>query len=104
MAKENLYFVHDRIADCPVLFFSCQSDGLACRRALLSLRVPLRDCDLYRIGTVDGKVVKTSKSVLVDWSQYRFPETLAEAYAPLKLTPEEMNEVISAREKENSDA
>lgn len=56
---------------------------------LVKLR-PLSDLQLYEAGTFfteDGKFLNYLKEnyILVDWSDYNFPETRAEALAPLNL-------------------
>lgn len=111
--KFNLYALFDKVSDTVVDTFIAQSDGVAVRNTLLTLRVPIRDSEIYQIGTMSRFVEndKLSDFVtstdfeivsprLVSWESYRFPENVAEAVAPLGCTPDEVREITKNKIKE----
>lgn len=54
---------------------------------------PLCDLELYEIGTFNpenGKIEYYKDYVLIDWSDYKYPETKAEQLAPLTKTSEKI--------------
>lgn len=112
--KFNLYCLYDKVSDTVVDTFIAQSDGVAVRNTLLTLRVPIRDSEIYQIGTmsrfldnekINGFVPSTDFEVvtprLVDWESYKFPENIAEAVAPLGCTPDEIREITKNKIKED---
>lgn len=105
--KFNLYALYDKVSDTLVDTFIAQSDGVAVRKTLLTLRVPIRDSEIYQIGTI-SRFIETDKlsdfksSVgfgyiasprLVSWESYKFPENIADAVAPLGCSPDEVCEI-----------
>lgn len=99
----ELYCVFDKVAASPLFFLSARSDGLAVRRCMLSLSVPLKDTQIFSLGGFLNE--SDLKSFVpgfreVPWSAYRLPETLAESVSPLNLTEDEFKEFVSsAKEK-----
>lgn len=109
----KVYAVYDKVSGSFPLIFQSQSDGLACRSALSTMRFPIRDTSLYHLGDIyviiddlssvnidfDSSVTVDWLNVprLVDWTSYKFPETPAEALAPLGLSPEEVVEISKAK-------
>lgn len=108
-----MYTVFDTIsgrfhADCV-----CANDTLAVRETLSTLRVPLKDSELYCIGEVQYDFKTEDKELVfghhvkltpmtprkVPWSCYKFPETLADSLAPLGLSPDEVKVVVSRSQK-----
>ena len=55
--KFNLYALFDKVSDTVVDTFIAQSDGVAVRNTLLTLRVPIRDSEIYQIGTMSRFVI-----------------------------------------------
>lgn len=98
---DSVYMVYDKVANYPIGFFIANCDGEACRKAMLSLRVPLRDSTLFQIGYFETGFLTPNFSSLkkmrkVDWSCYSLPETVAEAIAPLGASPEEIREIVES--------
>lgn len=103
----NLYALFDKVSGCVTSTFIAQNDGLAVRETLLTLRVPIRDSEIYQIGTFVQDFDKDKVSLfdlschfsvnnsyrLVSWDSYRFPENVAEALAPLGCSPDEIVEI-----------
>lgn len=103
---DSVYMIYDKVANYPIGFVIANSDGEACRKAMLSLRVPLRDSILYQIGYFESGFLTPNFSALkkmreVDWSSYRLPETLADAIAPLGASPEEIREIVESVAKKS---
>lgn len=103
---EKLYCVLDHVSGELREFTVATSDGLAVRRILMTLRVPIKDNDVFCLGEIhrdfsesailiDSSCISTKLDEFrqVPWSSYRFPEDKAEAFAPLGLTPDELSEV-----------
>ena len=109
----NLYALFDKVSGTVTNTFIALNDGLAVRETLLTLRVPIRDSQIYQIGTFVQNLDKDKISVfdlschfsvnpnyrLVSWDSYRFPENVAEALAPLGCSPDEVAEISKNRIK-----
>lgn len=99
--KLSLYGAWDNLSHTYIEFtVTPQNDGLAVRQILSSLRVPLKDSQLICLGSFDSEVGFHSfeKDIrVVDWSCYKFPETVAEALSPLALSDSELSEIVSNR-------
>lgn len=112
--KFNLYALYDKVSDTVVDTFIAQSDGVAVRNTLLTLRVPIRDSEIFQIGTMSRFVQNDKLSIdfesstdfefvkprYVSWESYRFPENVSEAVAPLGCTPDEVREITKNKIKE----
>lgn len=111
--KFNLYCLYDKVSDAVVDTLIAQSDGVAVRNTLLTLRVPIRDTEIFQIGTMSRFVQNDKLSDfesstdfeictprLVSWESYRFPENVAEAVAPLGCTSDEIREITKNKIKE----
>lgn len=119
--KYNHYALFDKVSGHVVNTFIATNDGVAVRDTLLSLRVPIRDSEIYQIGTFTqdfdtskGTLSELSSHLfnvscdfdvldvprLVSWDSYKFPENVAEAIAPLGCTPDEVREITKNRIKE----
>lgn len=103
---EKLYCVLDHVSGELREFTVATSDGLAVRRILMTLRVPIKDNTVFCLGEIERNFAEDCRHVdsscistrldefrQVSWSSYRFPEDKAEALAPLGLTPDELSEV-----------
>lgn len=112
--KYNHYALYDKVSAHVLSTFIATNDGVAVRDTLLSLRVPIRDSEIYQIGTFVQNL-NTDKQAsfelschfdvlnvprLVSWDSYKFPENVAEAVAPLGCTPDEVREITKNRIKE----
>lgn len=114
--KYNHYALFDKVSGHVTSTFIATNDGIAVRDTLLSLRVPIRDSEIYQIGTFvqdfdTGNVGFFESSChfdvlnvprLVSWESYKFPENVAEAVAPLGCTPDEVREITKNRIKEGN--
>lgn len=112
--KFNLYALYDKVSDTLVETFIAQSDGVAVRNTLLTLRIPIRDNEIYHIGTISRSIemdkISTFASTtsfsflssprLVSWESYKFPENIADAVAPLGCSADEIREITINRIKE----
>lgn len=105
----HVYGVFDKVAGIFGIFFHSKTDGLAARTALSTLRFPIRDSELYQLGSYE--VVFETDSALVDdfessvrfswlekprlvpWDSYKFPEDISDALAPLNLSQSEVAEI-----------
>lgn len=108
----KLYGVFDTVSGHFIQFGVFENDGLAVRSFLLTFRVPLKDCEVYCFGDYktslshppyslkDCEFKFLRKPRLVSWDSYKFPETVAEALAPLKLSPDEIAEISKSKIKE----
>lgn len=97
--KDSVYMAYDVISHYPIFFFVARSDSEAVRKAMLSLRVPLRDSCLYELGSFRVDLNFANFSALkklrhVPWSSYKLPENMAESLAPLGCSSEEIQEII----------
>ena len=102
--KDNVYLVYDKISRYPITFLIANSDGEAVRKAMLSLRCPLKDSEVYHVGSFSPNVsvnFKTCKLRHVKWSCYKLPETISEALAPLEASPEELQEIVNSVAKKS---
>lgn len=115
-SRTYIYAVYDKYTHNFVAFHTAISDGMASRYFLSSLRFPIRDTQLIRIGSFvkedvkikDNECIPTefnNKTFIpefnsVSWESYKFPETVAEALAPLNLSASEISEI--SRNKINS--
>lgn len=105
--KYNHYALYDKVSGHLLSTFIATNDGVAIRDTLLSLRVPIRDSEVYQIGTFHQEIDPDSSPSfllsctfyalptprLVPWDFYKFPENVAEAVAPLGCTPDEVREI-----------
>lgn len=105
IVTEKLYCVLDHVSGELREFTVATSDGLAVRRILMTLRVPIKDNTVFCLGEIQRNFSEDSQRIdsscietrlnqfrQVDWSAYRFPEDKAEALSPLGITPEELKE------------
>lgn len=104
---QKIYCVYDKLTPCFYQFCVADNDGLACRTILLSLRVPLKDTELLCLGEIHSEydvslnevplschdIKYYDKPRVIPWSVYKFPDTIAEAVAPLGCTPEEIKQI-----------
>lgn len=111
--KYNLYALYDKVSGTLTNTFVSTNDGLAVRETLLSLRVPIRDSEIYQIGTFTQELDNDKASFfelschfktitvprLVSWDSYKFPENVAEALAPLGCSPDEVAEIAKNKIK-----
>ena len=105
--KESLYAVFDKLSGHITQFFTRSSDAIAVRDVIYTLRYPLKDTVLLKIvdyvltvpasEPVDDVLDCFDFAVLnpkvVPWDSYKVPETIAEALAPLGLSPEEVKKI-----------
>lgn len=108
---QKLYCVFDSLSGEMREFTMATSDGLAVRRILSTLRVPLKDTQCLCLGEYKKTLSDNeSRFSLLDvawtfynspksvpWTSYKFPESPAEALAPLGATPEEIEQAIKNR-------
>ena len=97
--KDFVYMAYDYVSHYPIFFFVARNDSEAVRKAMLSLRVPLKDSSIYQLGCfnpdLDIANFKPLKILrLVPWSSYKLPENMADALAPLGASPDEIQEII----------
>ena len=115
--KSKHYIVFDKVSGQIILSLTSQNDTLAVRDSLMTMRVPLKDCELYQVADIvsdfdshsneikfgfDFKYNSLSSPRFVSWSCYKFPESPAEALAPLGLSNEELNQLVSNEVKNDS--
>lgn len=117
-SKCFVYAVYDKYFGSFSSMFVAENDALACRLAFTSLRVPLKDSDLYCLGDFvrtipfgeHGKIDPIPFSLdlnwyssprFVSWDNYRLPETIADAVAPLGLSPDEVAELTRKQIEES---
>lgn len=96
-SKHNIYVVYDKLSGLLNYMSLAENDTLAVRNVLSTLRFPLKDSELYCIGSFNRffeenqleipfsscDVHFLDKCRFVPWSCYKFPETVAEALEPL---------------------
>ena len=84
------YAIFDKVGESYLRFGSYPNDNSAVRDliviALADLRIPLRDLEVHRLEVKCDSVL--------DWKLYKFPETNAEALAPLGASPDEIKKVF----------
>lgn len=100
----KLYQLYDKVAKKfrnEIMF--AETGAMAIRNNLnwIIAQIPLKDLELWEIGYQDenGNVhveEKCENYVFVDWKNYKFPETKAEALEPLQA-----KEIIDNLEKHN---
>lgn len=109
--KQNFYLVYDKVSCSFDHGFSSASDFLAVRSVLSTLDVPIKDSILFCIGSfkadfdpetleIDFECVTLSMLDfwrVVPWSSYKFPETPADALAPLGLSPDEVKAIANRK-------
>lgn len=115
---EGIYCVFDTLTGRIRELATYPNDGIAARAILSTMRVPLQDTILLKIGTYDTSSVTPdmkkvslldvvfnlfSRPEVIPWSAYKFPETVAEALAPLDASPEEIKQAAESRLKKISD-
>lgn len=95
--KHNIYVVYDKLSGFLKYMYLAENDTLAVRDVLSTLRFPLKDTELYCIGTFNRSFEDNQLEIpfsscdasfldkcrYVPWNCYKFPETVAEALAPL---------------------
>lgn len=83
----NMYCVRDIVADDAFVTFMAPTDGMAVRENLpaLSRMKPVKDMELYRIGTFDSTTmeIKPEPKTAVSWDAYKFPEKQTETKATM---------------------
>lgn len=106
----SLYAVFDKSAGILREFTVGVTAGNACRDILLTLRVPLNDSELVKLGDfvrdvpvtspagslcygVNLKFIPCEKPEILPWTVYKFPENVAEAVSPLGCSPEEVRQI-----------
>lgn len=115
---DSIYAVYDCLTGHFVDFCIAVSDGLAARHFLTKLRYPLADTQLVKLLNCnyflpeikkDGQIIKADcpdkmkldlDFKVLDWKCYKFPDTLAEALAPLDLSNEEIKEISENKIKQ----
>lgn len=116
---EGIYCVFDTLTGRLSEFGTYPNDGIAARAILSTLRVPLQDSILLRLGYFDTSSVSpdmkhvtlndvafklySREPDIVSWTSYKFPETVAEALAPLNASPDEIKEAAESRLRNISD-
>lgn len=102
--KLSIYGAWDNLSHSYITFtVTPQNDGLAVRNVLSTLLVPLKDSQLICLGSFDTEIGFHSfeKGIrVVDWSCYKFPETIADAISPLGVSESEFLEIIKNSNKE----
>lgn len=119
ISELSLYGVYDTVSGSFSKFLTASNDGMAARNALKTLDVPIRDsllcclgfleCHLYSPETkveelnpyvhnpiLDSAFLPLDDFRVVPWSVYKFPETVAEAVAPLGASPDEVRQIVSS--------
>lgn len=90
------YAIYDKVGDSYLRFGSYPNDVSAIRDltviALGDLRIPLRDLEVHKL---ELKMVSTP-----EWSLYKFPESNAEALAPLGASPEDIQRAFEQKTKD----
>lgn len=95
--NHNIYVVYDKLSGFLKYMYLAENDTLAVRDVLSTLRFPLKDTELYCIGTFKRFFEENQLEIpfsscdatflekirFVPWSCYKFPETVAEALEPL---------------------
>lgn len=83
----NMYCVRDIVADDAFVTFMAPTNGMAIRENLpaLSRMKPVKDMELYKIGTFDSKTmeIKAEPKTAVSWEEYKFPEKQTETKATM---------------------
>lgn len=97
--KDSVFMAYDNVSHYPLFFFVARNDSEAVRKAMLSLRVPLKDSSIFQVGSFDpddktANFFPLKNLRLVPWSSYRLPENMAESLAPLGASPDEIQEII----------
>lgn len=89
----KLYCIYDKVGECPRRFGMYPNDVSAIRDltiiALGELRIPLCDLEVRRINL--------EYSGVVDWKLYKFPESNADALAPLGASPEAIKQAFEQK-------
>ena len=112
--KHNIYCVYDKLSGLLVYMCLAENDTLAVRNTLSTLRFPLKDTELYCIGSFSRSFEENQTEIpfsscetsflkkcrFVPWSCYKFPETVAEALSPLEC--EELIENVRKETSNNS--
>lgn len=103
MKKDLLFGFYDKIRNTMDILAVDRSASALIRTYYPSIvnRTPLKDLDIYELGEIDGLEVKLHKKpILHSWSEYKFPETKADALAPLGLNPSEVAQIFNEKEKD----
>ena len=99
----SIYGAYDNLSHNFIAFTTTpKNDGLAVRNLLSSLRVPLKDTQCICLGSFDsdpGFVSFEKELRIVDWSCYKFPETVADALSPLGVSDSELSEILANKNK-----
>lgn len=110
----NCYVVFDKLAGNFYCYVNAPNDSLAIREALSTLRVPIRDTNLYCYGHIVRNIPFNKQNIelgsdvvftpsefrLVPWSSYKFPETVAESLEELHMSKEDMEQYIQSVNKD----
>lgn len=103
MKKQFLFGFYDKISDEIDVFAVSNSCANLIRTyyPAFANRKPLKDIDILELGTIDGKEISLHKKpVIHNWTEYKFPETKADALAPLGLKPDEVEEIFKEKTKD----
>lgn len=113
-----VYCLYDKLSCATSFYQVAENDSKAILNILsMSIKVPLKDCTLIRLGVLDSYIPTLSpedtpknmdyvfsdvldfdwykKPVLVDWSACKLPESEAESLAPLGLSPSEVKQIVT---------
>ena len=114
--QENLYCVFDKLSGTFHHFTVASNDGLAVRDILLTLSCPLKDNICLKLGKFDKAFPSDAQEVSlldcdfqvfsgfveVPWNSYKFPETVAQALAPLGVSPDEAKDIARRKISESA--
>lgn len=106
MKKQLLFGFYDKITEEYDVLAVCNSCANLIRTyyPAFAQRKPLKDVDIYELGTIDSLNINLHKKpVLHSWTEYQFPETRAEALAPLGLKPDEVEQIFKEKITSDSD-
>lgn len=89
----KIYIVYDKVANQPLMSIIAQSKAVAIRQIVPTLiqRFPLRDLILYETQDSVSELIDTA--IKVNWDEYKYPETRADALAPLNIVDYSKSEV-----------
>lgn len=83
----KLFIVFDKVKNLPLDVAMCPNHQTFIRESAITLcgRIPLKDLELREVATVldNGCLSLYDSYIIRNWNDYKFPETRAEALAPL---------------------
>lgn len=114
---ERVYAVYDKMSGHFVDFCVARTDGLASRYFLSKLKFPIRDTELILLGEGQFFFPRLNKNEIIPadfnkfvefnsimksipWSCYKFPDSVADALAPLELSHDEIIEISNNKIKQ----